>query len=146
MIKTPSTLMRFRVKKHTFGCVFPYRPHYNAECFHRKRIHLKTLSRVDTFETEAFRKHSETKMHQYGQRISMDRLSNMLTSFVYLSHAQMTIVKFSSDAFSNENAVVTVDGENAAKTIVWTDAILVKTVTARFENGAKRKCICVSGA
>ena len=36
------------------------------------------------------------------------------------------------------------DGENAAKTIVWTDAFLVKT--ERFENGAKRKRISVDGA
>ena len=42
-------------KTHTFGCVFGYRPHYNAERFHRKRIHLKTLSRVETFENEAKR-------------------------------------------------------------------------------------------
>ena len=39
---------------------------------------------------------------------------------------------------------VSVDGENAAKTIVWTDAFLVKT--ERFENGAKRKRISVDRA
>ena len=49
----------------------------------------------------------------------------------------MTIVAFSSDAFR-------VDGENAAKTIVWTNAVLVKT--ERFENGAKRKRISVERA
>ena len=72
----------------------------NADHFHRKRIHLKTLSRVETFENGAFRKRSQTKTHQCGRR--KRRLSKTLTSFVYLSHAQMTIVEFSSD----KNAVV----------------------------------------
>ena len=39
---------------------------------------------------------------------------------------------------------ISVDGENAAKTIVWTDTFLVKT--ERFENGAKRKRISLDGA
>ena len=51
--QAPSTLMRFRLKTHTFRCVFPYRPHYKAERFHQKRIPLETLSRVETFENGA---------------------------------------------------------------------------------------------
>ena len=38
-------------------------------------------------------------------------------------------------------SVSSVDGENTAKTIVWTDTFLVKTEP--FENGAKRKRISV---
>ena len=49
----PSTLMRFRLKTHTFLSVFAFRPHYTIEnggvCL-RKRRFSKTLSRVEVFE------------------------------------------------------------------------------------------------
>ena len=35
---------------------YGYRPHYNAENDHRKWSHSKTLSRVERFENDAFRK------------------------------------------------------------------------------------------
>ena len=84
MLKTeaPSTLMHFRLKTHTFLCVFAYRPHYwtieNAYSVHLKTLsrrcwwHLKTElygSRVDG-ENGGFRKcwcHSNRRLH--AQRI-----------------------------------------------------------------------------
>ena len=84
------------------------------------RFHLSsTLQRSKTHTT-----HLKTEPY----RISVDG-ENTLTSFVYLSHAQMTVVAFSSDASSNENA---------AKTIGSTYAFC--------KNGAFQKRIGVDGA
>ena len=55
-IKAPSTLIRFQTKKELFCSGYGYRPHYNAENNHGKRSHSKTLSRVERFENDAFRK------------------------------------------------------------------------------------------
>ena len=52
--KAPSTLIRFQTKTELFWSRYGYRPHYNAENDHRKRSHLKTFSRVEQFENEAF--------------------------------------------------------------------------------------------
>ena len=44
-------------RKRSFFCPrYCYRPHYNAEYDHQKRSHSKTLSRVERFENDAFRK------------------------------------------------------------------------------------------
>ena len=52
--KAPSTLIRFQTKTELFCSGYGYRPHYNAENDHRKRSHLRTLSRVERFENDAF--------------------------------------------------------------------------------------------
>ena len=49
-LKTLSTLHRFQMKTILFCSGYGYRPHYNSENDHRKRIVLKTLSRVERFE------------------------------------------------------------------------------------------------
>ena len=46
----------FMSERELFCCGYGYRPHYNAESDHRKRSHLKTLSRVERFENDAFLK------------------------------------------------------------------------------------------
>ena len=58
--------LRFRLKTDWCGAVllhvklfcsgYSYRPHYKVENDHRKRSHSKTLSRVERFENDAFRK------------------------------------------------------------------------------------------
>ena len=47
----------YAFKTHTFRRVFAYRSHYND----RKRIHLKTLFRLEAFETEPYRVDSEKR-------------------------------------------------------------------------------------
>ena len=68
--------MRFRLKKHNFDAFSPIvhtATVENADRFHRKRIHLKPLSRAETFENEAL-------SYQCGQQ--KRRLSKTLTSFM----------------------------------------------------------------
>ena len=47
-----STLIRFQTKTELFYSGYSHRPHYNAENDHRKRSHLKTLSRVERFKND----------------------------------------------------------------------------------------------
>ena len=89
--------------------------------FIENAVHLKPLSRVETFENgslvsvwtvkRGFRKHQHHSHHKHRRR-------------VYLSHVQMTVVAFLS-------------------ILVWTEK-MVKTEL--FENAAFRKFISVGGA
>ena len=100
-------------------CVFAYRPHYNAKRFHRKRIHLKTLSGVETFENEAKRKCVSVDSENGGFRNA-----DVIRLFVTCADDYNCSV-FERCVFKRKRS--SVDGENAAKTIVWTDEFLVKT-------------------
>ena len=54
--KAPCALIRFEAKLELFCSGYRYRPNYNTENDHRKRSRLKTRSRVERFENDAFRK------------------------------------------------------------------------------------------
>ena len=79
MYKVPSTLIRFRLKTELFCSGCSYRPHYNAENNHRKRIHSKTLSRVEQFENNALWKRcflvwmEKTMLSENGDVIKTDK-------------------------------------------------------------------------
>ena len=53
--KAPSTLMRFRLKTHTFWCIFAFHPHWNARKLWWKRRISKPVSKVEPFENASHR-------------------------------------------------------------------------------------------
>ena len=146
-IKAPSTLNRFQAKTVLFCSRYGYRPHYKAENDHRKRSHLKTLSRVERFENDAFWKRCflvwtvKTMLSDNGDVIQIDttgrhqRIENGANLPGRYIEMRMRRVHLSMrtegiKAFSNGYGIVVWTGENDTKTI---------SVDAnRFENGAKQ--------
>ena len=84
-LETLSTLIRFQTKTELFCSGYGYRPHYNAENDHRKRSHSKTLSRVERFENDAFRKRcfvvwtEKTMLSENGDIIKIDKIGRQTT-------------------------------------------------------------------
>ena len=83
--KSPSTLIRFQTKTELISSEYGYRPHYNGENDHRKRSHSKTLSRVERFENDAFRKFwflvwtEKTMLSENGDIIKIDTAGRQTT-------------------------------------------------------------------
>ena len=83
--KSPSTLIRFQTKTELISSEYGYRPHYNAENDHRKWSHSKTLSRVERFENDAFRKFwflvwtEKTMLSENGDIIKIDTIGRQTT-------------------------------------------------------------------
>ena len=137
---------------------YGYRPHYNAENDHRKRSHSKTLSRVERFENDAFRKRcflvwtEKTMLSENGDVIKIDTTGPRTTqpSVSQMADGRYHVASISrqfrgpihwnahaSSSFDHAHWGYNTAFSNRYGVVVWTGEN-DKCGSKSFEKGAKR--------